>query len=510
MQIWELFRGYEKARGLYEVKRTNERGKAEGRALTIHEGATQHHWDAHLSGKGAGLGIIPLLEDDTVAWACIDIDVYNLDHAALEEKINKHNLPLVMCRSKSGGAHCFIFLKDPLPAVMVLEALESWAALLGHGGCEIFPKQSSRYDEHDIGNWLNMPYYDADETLRYGIKDGKQLELSEFLEYAETRLVTEEQLVTLKGKSVNPSVDAGDITQRFYEGPPCLQMLYSHGGFPDGTRNEGMFNVAVYLRKRFPDDWKEMLQTYNVEMSDPPLSLNDIQTIIKSVSRKDYTYKCSKPPINAHCNRRLCIHRDFGVGETVDGVDWPEIGDMVRMMGDPPVWYMNVGRARIQLTADDILNQNLFKRKVLNATNRIMRSLPQPRWEKLMDEKTRNAEKIEVPEDATPLGQFRFYLDRYLIGMAQTKSKEELARLLAPYRTDDGQVWFRSEGLMQFLDTHGVKYASKHHVWLQLRDMGAESKQVHVKGFTFNVWIMPMPGMAEEKTEPHEFGVEEF
>src|SRR5262249_41483247 len=147
------------------VKRTNEKGKAEGKAFTLPGPATPELWEQHLSGAGHGLGIIPLMGDNTVLWACIDIDVYNIDHRNLCDKINALKLPLVVCRSKSGGAHCFVFLAQPEPASEVRPLLEEWAALLGHGGCEIFPKQVERYDEHDVGNWLNMPFYFAEKTV---------------------------------------------------------------------------------------------------------------------------------------------------------------------------------------------------------------------------------------------------------------------------------------------------------------------------------------------------------
>jgi hypothetical protein len=38
---------------------------------------------AHLSGKGAGVGIIPINETNDCKWGCIDIDQYPLDHKAL-------------------------------------------------------------------------------------------------------------------------------------------------------------------------------------------------------------------------------------------------------------------------------------------------------------------------------------------------------------------------------------------------------------------------------------------
>ena len=39
----------------------------------------------------------------SVKWAAIDIDVNDIDHSRLEAKVNELGLPLIVCRSKSGG-----------------------------------------------------------------------------------------------------------------------------------------------------------------------------------------------------------------------------------------------------------------------------------------------------------------------------------------------------------------------------------------------------------------------
>ena len=82
----QLFAGYEKAHGRFEVKRTNDKGKAEGRAVTVPAPATEAIWKEHVDGTGPGLGIIPLLHDDTISWACIDLDVTTINHVELEKK----------------------------------------------------------------------------------------------------------------------------------------------------------------------------------------------------------------------------------------------------------------------------------------------------------------------------------------------------------------------------------------------------------------------------------------
>ena len=49
--------------------------------------------------KEPSLGIIPIRDDSTCIWGCIDIDTYPLDHKKIVRKIRELELPLVLCKS---------------------------------------------------------------------------------------------------------------------------------------------------------------------------------------------------------------------------------------------------------------------------------------------------------------------------------------------------------------------------------------------------------------------------
>lgn len=504
MAIWDLFKGYDKAHGRFDAKKAaNESGKVQGNAITVRGPVTEELWNTHLAGSGAGLGIIPLLGDDTVVWGCIDIDKTTIDHIDLEKKILALEFPLVVARSKSGGAHCYLFTKEPVPAADARTAMESWAAQLGHGGCEVFPKQTSRYNENDLGNWLNMPYYQAEKTVRYGFKHGKKLTLDEFVKYAEAHKATPEQLLLPK------ALGAEDVGGMFAEGPCCLQYLNGSGGFPSGTRNDGMYNVAVYLRKAFPDNWQDKMHEYNSSMCSPPLTLAEITTIIKSVTKKDYGYRCKQPPIAAHCNRRVCLTRAYGVGDTTEGQEsW--IGAVTKVNGDPVLWFMDIGPRRMMFTSDELLSQSLFAKKCLDAVGQAPPVVPAQRWRKYMNEKLRGCAEETAPDDASPTGQFRLLVEQYVTGQAQATSKEELVHRATPFRTGTGVIWFRSNGLMAYLATHYFRYKSEHHVWQMLSDMGCTNEKVNIKGTVTNIWSIPEPKQLEEEAPLPDFGTKEF
>lgn len=69
----------------------------------------------HLEGK-KGVGSIPIDENNQCLFGALDIDEYDLDLVKLFKKIKQLKLPLTVCRSKSGGAHLYIFLKEKVSA----------------------------------------------------------------------------------------------------------------------------------------------------------------------------------------------------------------------------------------------------------------------------------------------------------------------------------------------------------------------------------------------------------
>ena len=106
-----LFPSYSQAYGTFEINETDpQTGKKKGNARTIRRGATLQEWEEHLAGGPKGLGAIPLLDDGvSVTWAAIDIDDTQIAHTMLDAKVRELDLPLVVCRSKSGGAHGYLF-----------------------------------------------------------------------------------------------------------------------------------------------------------------------------------------------------------------------------------------------------------------------------------------------------------------------------------------------------------------------------------------------------------------
>ena len=183
-RLQEIFKGLESAHGITsKTEEIRHDGKNEVRSKTIREPVTNELWQKHLNGEEPGLGIIPINEENKCKWGAIDIDTYPFDHLKLIKKIRENKFPLIVFRSKSGGAHVYCFTKQFVAASLMRQKLQLMASALGYAKAEIFPKQSKVMAERgDVGSFLNMPYHGGDRTVKYAIDDnGNSLTIEKFI-----------------------------------------------------------------------------------------------------------------------------------------------------------------------------------------------------------------------------------------------------------------------------------------------------------------------------------------
>jgi len=519
-RFYKLFLGYEHARGEYTIVGTNARGKVQGNASTVAGGPTIEHWKQHIAGTH-NLGVVPLRADDSVHWGCIDIDKIGIDHTELEKLCEP--LPVVVARSKSGGAHVYLFLAQPLPARIVRARLTHWAAFLGHPGVEIFPKQIERVDATDIGNWLNMPYQASDMTLRYAFKAGQRLTMLEFLDYAESRRVTLEQLDEIKveapkrgpklatssGKRAPPPLK-GTL---FLDGPPCLQVLTADP-LQEGTRNSILFNIAVYLRKRHPESWQEKLSYANKQLLDPPLGEREIQTIVKSVSRKTYTFTCKQAPLEGVCNRPVCVAREFGVGTTTaeqtGGLDVTHVKKI--QAGDEVYWEITISDHVVRLRTKELMSQDKFCEVCMERANFVWQKMPAPRWAFLLQRWLDMADTEIAPLEASRIGQFGTIIHQFCNGNVQAHAENEIV-LGKPYRdAGSNRTLFTPMALLNYLNHQRFQFTDVKEVWAMLKQVGGTDTEITVVGRKIAAWSVPTTAAPEytEKLGKPDYGGENF
>ena len=485
IRMWDLFRGYEAAYGTYNGETRNaSKNKLEIKktAATVRRPVTAALWQDHLDGK-TPLGIIPVNEKGECVWGCIDVDKYdNLDHGKLCDKLNKMRLPLFVCRSKSGGAHIFLFTISPVEAVVMQSKLRDIAAFLGLGGSEIFPKQTRILAEKgDLGSWLNMPYFNEKETTRYAVfPTGRPIPFTKFLEIAYDRgRITPEQLAEI-------AVVTED--EDFKGGPPCLQTLAQHG-FPEGTRNRALFGLGIYAKKRWPDRYAEIIEKFNHDLLKPPLPAAEVTQVIKSLKKKEYNYACNEAPMALHCNAGVCRTRKYGVG---NHDVMPVFGNLTKLNTDQPTWFLDVdGGGRLELNTDELQNQILFQRKCMNVLTLMPPKIKQDSWENIVNELMKNAIVIEPPPEANVGGQFWELVEDFCTDRAQAKEWDEILQGKPMYVASENRYYFRLRDLDAFLKRQNFKSYNRTQITSQLekRDGGHTFK--NVKGRGVNLWFVP-------------------
>ena len=123
---------------------------------TTHDGpATLDHWQQHLDHKFI-LSIIPLLDNGTCGFACIDADEYEIDYVEICERIDKLKLPFIAVVSKSAGLHIFVFFKEAVSAKLIIPILKYWATRLGLKKFEIFQTNDGTFG--NFSRAVAMPY----------------------------------------------------------------------------------------------------------------------------------------------------------------------------------------------------------------------------------------------------------------------------------------------------------------------------------------------------------------
>ncbi len=518
-----VFAGYEHAHGRYVVAagtRANERGKVNGQANTRARAATLADWEGHLTG-GDAIGIVPIRADATCVFGAIDVDVYPLEHLDLARAVADANLPLVVCRTKSGGAHLYLFTKEPVPASLMRKKLREWARYLGYEfitdpktgkkrSTEIFPKQDTIENDEDRGSWINIPYYGGARSLRYAAAK-RVLTPEEFIQCADSRAVpTAAALAALEPRTVGvgptaraAAAPAGPLPDNIFRGaPPCLIAL-ARLGFDAGSRNNGFFNLAVFAKKSYPEGWQDLARQLNQAHMRPPLPEEEVSSTLKSVERKRYSYKCKDQPIVDHCDRPTCLTCEFGVGGgvMVDEVGL-DFGEMTKVLTKPVIWLWTISDELIELETEELMNQRRFQAKILETLNFWPPMVKPAEWRKLIQATTQTATRLEVPDEAKLAGQVIEQLGNFCTSRVAGRSLDEL--LMHKPFTDDGRSYFVVADFIAYLVQHRFSTRiDERQAYLLLRDHDLQHHRSTLKGKEIGYWsVRAFQAQTEEHAVP--------
>jgi hypothetical protein len=297
-----LFRGFSGGYGTYDVRLL---GKAEGKQkvhqFMVKEPPTIDLFEAHLSGQ-TPVGIYLLDDDEQVSFGAIDIDVYPIDLGALANRLDKMSLPLIVCNSKSGGAHIYVFFETPQDPADTINVLKTIAEAIGYPGVEVFPKQPKR-PTGGYGNYINLPFF-GHPSLEYACHTPQGvIGLSGFLDLAEcsgtttadlNRLVSQQKLTTDIQPADNSEFQRPQAGGRneflFYLGTDLLRQDLGHSLVATILREKNQTATEqdhenFVAEGPLPSDELETLIA-NLKKIEPKQNLDGSSTIVEELNKK--------------------------------------------------------------------------------------------------------------------------------------------------------------------------------------------------------------------------------
>lgn len=451
-------------------------------ARTVRDPVTESLWDQHLSGERA-LGIIPIREDDTCLWGAVDIDKYDLVHSELVARLAAKSVPAVVCRTKSGGAHVYLFFSEPIPAEVVVAKLRALAGSLGQGDAEVFPKQTHLcLESGGLGNWLNMPYLGGDRTDRYAVReDGRGLSIGQFLAIARQSRMT---LLQLQGLSFADSVP--ELSQ----GPPCLEHLASVGvARGQHISNNSLFAFGTLARRMQPEGWEQLLEDWNRRFFRPPMPSAEVIAVIRSLLKKEYSYKCGDQPLIAHCNLPVCRSRKFGVGPGGSA----RLVESVQILDTSPPLFFALLRTggTVECDSRTLLDPREFQRAVLTQLRQVAPLYKLDDWLSHIQACVEGATLIEAPREVSLVGQFEDLLEQFCTDRHVAEVAADLL-LGKPWRdTKRQRVSFRLRDLQEHLRRAGFVAFERSQITTRIREMGGGTDFHLLRGKGVNVWWVP-------------------
>ena len=480
----KLFRGSSLAHGTWD--------KETGNMATPKVPASSEDFQKHLEGT-LGLGVVPVNEEGVCFFGAIDIDIDTIDHKDLYARISSRKLPLNVCRSKSGGAHCYVFFRDGYPAGAAQTLLRRWTALLGYPSkTEIFPKQT-KSTESNIGNWINLPYFNEKNTVRYNIGPNGSRDLQEFLR----------EVVYFEGeKEINTDLTE-DLIQ-IGQMPPCLQKLKEEG-LPKGSRNVGLFSYGVFYRKSSPNGWQDKLRFHNQNFVSPPLDTREVEALIKSLTDRTYQYKCDEEPLCSNCDRKTCLTLPFGIGnkpwEDENAFDEMTVGNLRKILTDPPTYILEVNSNDLHLSSDEFRDFGKLRRRIFETRDLVVRPVKQAQWEQRLRELLSKRSDIEAPDDASEFGSILSKVDDYLALSDRSKGREDLLRGMPIVEKE--QILFQVTFLQKYLTSQRVMIDNQQ-LFSMLNRRGCEHLVIKIKGKAVRAWAIKIESVnrqIEEYTE---------
>ena len=467
----------------------NDKGKKEkGKNWTVTDKLlTLTQYKSHLKGE-TGLGVVFINEDNRCKFAVIDVDVYDQSFEPYLDAIERYNLPLVPFYSKSGGLHIYIFFKTPVKVKDAVKRAKDISRILGISlfsrkhkdePLEIFPKQT-KLSKGEVGNWINLPYFNAEKTKQGLIKNGKMLDFNDALMYIKSKLTTIEELDEL----------IGDLP--FGDAPPCLQTLNLLNMLGENSgRNNYLFSFGVYLKKKDENYFEQAVMEINNGLNEP-LETKEVETtLLSSLRKKDYTYKCTSSPCVDFCDKKVCQARKYGIGK--DGGYFTNLifGDLTQYQSSSPYYEWQVKGQDVAefkilrfKNEEEIIKQDVFLKLCFRELHFLPFKMKQVEWFKLVNQALNEIKAIgvDIADDTSPLVRFHNLFYDFLTGRALAATKDQIFTGRVYYNKKNDKYFFRTKDLMNYMyDIKSFRLFNSNEVHGMLRDIGTRNSTLRTE-----------------------------
>jgi hypothetical protein len=378
----------------------------------------EDQWRDHLSGvRLLGQGV--LCDDNKVWYACLDIDVYNIDYLEEMQRIRKSGLPLVVSRTKSGGLRIKVLFTEAIEAELVISRMRRIASTLGYAGCEIFPKQAMLdISRDDCPSWIYMPFGGTNEIFAEQgcmTDNGNLMELADAVAHMKDMRVSKSKFMEMfaaeetaktngktngkkhpKGAWVEEETPQITINTMFHDGPICLWQIAQRRC--RDMQNNFLINVSIFLERKYPENWDKALEWVNYNVLQPVGDREKLNDMIKRRKEHGYYYKCGDEPIKSYCHAQACRRMPYGVGSTEHTVDHYELGITI-IMREPRLYIINPSGMptdrRMELKSDELWNLHKYQIKCLDYGIIPPQNIKQNGWTDLVTKGIANGTEVE-------------------------------------------------------------------------------------------------------------------
>jgi hypothetical protein len=143
-----------------------------------------------------------------------------------------------------------------------------------------------------------------------------------------------------------------------------------------------------------------------------PLPQQELRTILGSVHKRDYQYKCREEPCRSFCQREVCKKRDYGITDKDAAAnEVPLIDKVEKVIATPVRWDLTIKGRVVSVTTGELFNYEAVRQKVGEVLHIVLPRLKNQEWDLFLQE---IMGKVEIKEEMTIDGLILIRLCEYL------------------------------------------------------------------------------------------------